>query len=150
MSDAVKPKLGLAFEPLGTELEPAPAPVRQQQAAVRAAADMLSKANGAPKEKKRPGRPRAVPKPEVSGEAKPEWRRRPGRPRSSRRHALTLKSTEKHLRFLYALTEVEDGLLVEAIEDGLAELARRVLAEGEWRGHALSEEAEERARALIE
>ena len=151
MTETIRPSLGLAFEPL-TPPAPTPSapPVRAQQAAVREAAETLSRANGAPAEpkpKKRPGRPRSA-APEPTAEAKPEWRRRPGRPRSSRRHALTLKSTERHLRFLYALTEVEDGLLVEAVEDGLVALAERVLREGAWRGHALSEEARDLAEEL--
>lgn len=76
------------------------------------------------------------------------WRRSPGRPAGDRQHRISIKTTEKHLAFMYSIADGRK--LVVAFERAIEALAREALGSGVYQERNITEETRVRAQALIE
>lgn len=82
-----------------------------------------------------------------SSDDKLPFRRPRGRPKGHRKHSLSVKTTEHHLAFLYAVAE--QGELVGVLEAALEALAREVTQTGQFQGNSLNKKVIDRAKTLI-
>lgn len=76
-----------------------------------------------------------------------KFRRRRGRPPGERKHSLSIKTTERHLAFLYGVAG--RGELVGVVEAALEALAREVMEKGTYQSQSLDNDVLEQAKLLI-
>lgn len=76
-----------------------------------------------------------------------KFRRRRGRPPGERKHSLSIKTTERHLAFLYGVAG--HGELVGVVEAALEALAREVVEKGTYQNQPLDHDVLEQAGTLI-
>lgn len=139
MTEAKRPDLGLTFDDLDDVSTTADLDTDAQRAEARAVAAELNKVSGAPREVKRPERTREKSQARVKAAGGVDFRRTRGRPSGDRHVSFSVRSTEEHLRFFYALTDIGPGSLVDGFEDMIEHTARRVLEDPTYRGYPVPE-----------
>tara|TARA_R110002072_G_scaffold56247_3_gene145816 strand:+ start:1551 stop:2033 length:483 start_codon:yes stop_codon:yes gene_type:complete len=152
MTEAKRPDLGLSFDDLDDEpgsVQP-DADFEQRRQVAKALAGDLNKVSGAPREVKRPPKTREKSQARVKAAGGVDFRRSRGRPSGDRHLSFSVRSTEHHLRFFYALTEIGPGGLVDGFETMIEQTARRLLEHPTYRGYPVPESILEHARELLE
>lgn len=152
MQEVKRPNLGISFDDLDdepVETSPTAASEREERKAV---AQTLNAASNAPKEHKRAARSRAKSqeKAKATRTKSSDFRRRQGRPSGERHESFSVRTTEAHLRFLYSLTEIGPGGVVDGFEHAILTLAQQVIDDPQYNGWPVPEPTLELARTLIE
>lgn len=111
--------------------------------------EVKKEAAQSPEGEAKPKKPRAKQKPKKQETSEtPEWRRPRGRPAGARQHRISMKTTEEHLAFMYAIADGRE--LVGAFEHALEALAREAVAENAYEGRPLPAEALKLAKSLAD
>tara|TARA_R110002096_G_scaffold14761_8_gene52016 strand:+ start:2707 stop:3198 length:492 start_codon:yes stop_codon:yes gene_type:complete len=155
MPEAKRPDLGLSFDDLDDEPSSSSptqrdAEFEQRRETAKALASDLNKVSGAPREVRRPPKTREKSQAKVKAAGGVDFRRSRGRPSGDRHLSFSVRSTERHLRFFYALTEIGPGGLVDGFETMIEQTARQLLEEPTYRGYPVPESILEYARELLE
>ena len=147
--ETVKPAFN--FDP-AEETDAVASPSDEREAFKAKTAEAFGKADYVPPDEKpvkaRAVKQRSAPKKTTKGsDEKLSFRRPRGRPRGHRKHSLSVKTTEQHLAFLYAVAD--QGELVGVLEAALEALAREVIQTGDFQGASLNDGVLAKAKELI-
>lgn len=150
--EVVKPKFD--FDPVDDEPENTDRPKVEREAFKARNSAAFESANYVPPGETKPSESGAghAPLKPLTPQKKPaadklKFRRRRGRPPGERKHSLSIKTTERHLAFLYGVAG--EGELVGVVEAALEALAREVVDQGRYQNRTLGQDVLEQARKLI-
>lgn len=154
MTEVKRPDIGLSFDDLDDEpntpghAQP-DAEFEKKRETAKAVATDLNKVSGAPREVRRPAKTRAKSQAKVKAAGGVDFRRSRGRPSGERHVPFSVRSTEHHLRFFYALTEIGPGGLVDGFESMIEQSAQRLLQDPTYRGYPVPDSILDYARELL-